>query len=377
MKIAIDFVSTNLGSGTKTYNINFCKELEKTNTNHEFLIFLTKSYFDEIKAYKKNPKIKYKIKSNIFSKILLRLLWMQFIFPFELKIAGIQKLFSPMNFSPLFLKYFKIKNILALHSNLPWVYFNLMPGSIFRNFFTKKIMERSIKNCETLIVNSYFAKNEISDLLKIDKNKITTIYLGINNEYLFQNKKENFLNNFNYDQKYILSVLSCVKYHNIIKLLKAFKIYLNENNINIKFVLVMQILDKSYFKEINDYIRLNFKNNEIILLKNIKNEYLLNLYKNAQLYLFSSYCEVFGLTSLEAMSQGCPVLISSNSALIEINSHACVYFDPDNENEIKDKIYKILNDNNLKNELINKGLIHVKNFTWQTNIKKSLSVFEK
>ena len=55
----------------------------------------------------------------------------------------------------------------------------------------------------------------------------------------------------------------------------------------------MQILDKSYFKEIKNYIRLNFKNNEIILLENIKNEYLLNLYKNAQLYLFSSYCEVF------------------------------------------------------------------------------------
>jgi glycosyltransferase involved in cell wall biosynthesis len=282
-----------------------------------------------------------------------------------------------MNFSPLFLKYLNIKTVLALHSNLPWVYFNLMPGSIVRNFFTKKIMETSIKNCETLIVNSYFAKNEISDLLKIDKNKITTIYLGINNEYLFQNKKEIFLNNFNYDQKYILSVLSCVKYHNIIKLLEAFKIYLNENNIKIKFVLVMQILDKSYFKEIKNYIRLNFKNNEIILLENIKNEYLLNLYKNAQLYLFSSYCEVFGLTSLEAMSQGCPVLISSNSALTEINSHACVYFNPENENEIKDKIYKILNDNKFKNELINKGLIHVKNFTWQNNINKSLSVFKK
>ena len=139
----------------------------------------------------------------------------------------------------------------------------------------------------------------------------------------------------------------------------------------------MQVLDRSYFKEIKNYIRLNFKNNEIILLENIKNEYLLNLYKNAQLYLFSSYCEVFGLTSLEAMSQGCPVLISGNSALNEINSHACVYFNPDNENEIKDKIYKILNDNNFKNELINKGLIHVKNFTWENNINKSLSVFEK
>ena len=71
MKVAIDFVGTNLGSGTKTYNINFCKELENTYTSNEFLIFVTESYFKEIKLFKKNPKIKYKIKSNILSKNIL------------------------------------------------------------------------------------------------------------------------------------------------------------------------------------------------------------------------------------------------------------------------------------------------------------------
>ena len=192
-----------------------------------------------------------------------------------------------------------------------------------------------------------------------------------------QSKNNNLIKNFDYKQKYILSILSCVRYHNIIKMLKGFKYYLNENNIKIKFVLVLQILDKSYFVEIKNYIRDNFKNNEIILFNNINSEYLLNLYKQAQMYIFSSYCEVFGLTSLEAMSQGCPVLISKNSALPEINSDACDYFNPDNEKEIKDKIYQILNDNNYKNTLINKGLIHVKNFTWKNNLGNTLAIVEK
>ena len=377
MKIAIDFVGTNLGSGTKTYNINFCKELEKTNTKNEFLIFVTKSYYDEIKTFKINPNIKYKVKSNILSKILPRLFWMQFILPFELKISGAKKLYSPMNFSPLLLKYFKIPIVLALHSNLPWVYFNLMPGNTFRNLLTKKIMELSIQNCKTLIVDSFFAKKEISGILKVDKNKIEVIYLGINDKYLLQSKNNNLIKNFDYNQKYILSVLSCVRYHNIIKMLKGFKYYLNENNTKIKFVLVLQILDDSYFVEIKNYIKDNFKNNEIILFNNINSEYLLNLYKQAQIYIFSSYCEVFGLTSLEAMSQGCPVLISKNSALPEINSDACDYFNPDNENEIKDKICQILNDDDYKNNLINKGLIHVKNFTWKNNLRNTLAIVEK
>ena len=83
-------------------------------------------------------------------------------------------------------------------------------------------MEISIYNCQTLIVNSFFAKNEISKILKINKDKIATIYLGINDKYLLQKEKNNFIKNFDYKQKYILSVLSCVRYHNIIKLLKSF-----------------------------------------------------------------------------------------------------------------------------------------------------------
>ena len=67
---------------------------------------------------------------------------------------------------------------------------------------------------------------------------------------------------------------------------------------------------------------------------------MINLYKNAKFYIFSSYCEVFGLTSLEAMSQGCPVIISNKSALREVNSHAATYFDPDNEIDIKENIKK-------------------------------------
>ena len=68
MKIAFDFVGTNIGSGTKTYNINFCNELEKLNLKEDIIIYLTQSYFDQIKfRQKKNPRIKYITKSNLCS----------------------------------------------------------------------------------------------------------------------------------------------------------------------------------------------------------------------------------------------------------------------------------------------------------------------
>ena len=375
MTIAIDFVGVNIGSGTKTYNINFCNELEAANIKEDIIIYVCKNYINQISfGEKKNSRIKYVLKPNFFSNILIRLIWMQFILPFELKLRKVKKLYSPMNFCPIFAKFFKIKVVLALHSNLPWVYFNLMPGNSFRNLITKKLMEMSIFTCEILIVDSYFAKNQIANILKLHKDKIHVIYLGIDKKYLSLENSKIFLSTLDYNKKYMISVLSCVKYHNILNLLKAYKILIKEIDFEIKFVLVLQILDKKYFNILNEFINKNFDRNKIIVMINIDSKNLVNLYKYSQLYIFSSYCEVFGLTPLEAMSQGCPVLISNTSALPEINDKAADYFNPDDILEIKNKMQKNLTDINFRSNLIKTGNFHFKKFNWKNNISKTLSV---
>ena len=200
------------------------------------------------------------------------------------------------------------------------------------------------------------------------------IYVGIDKKFLKKTEKnKKIINNFKYNN-YILSVLSCVKYHNIINLLKAFKLSSEEMDSNIKFVLVMQILDKNNNKEIINYINDNFTKGKIIIFSNLDNSYLINLYKYAKFYIFSSYCEVFGLTSLEAMSQNCPVVLSNRSALPEINSDAAYYFDPDNEIQIKESINKILNDDFYRNSLINRGEKHYKNFSWEKTVLETSKI---
>ena len=117
-----------------------------------------------------------------------------------------------------------------------------------------------------------------------------------------------------------------------------------------------------------------FEKDKVITINNVETSELPNFYKYSQLYVFSSYCEVFGLTSLEAMTQGCPVLISNTSALPEINNNASDYFDPDNIVDIKNKIKKILIDENHRSNLIKNGEEHIKKFTWQNNVEKTLVI---
>lgn len=369
MSLAIDFVGTNIGSGTKTYNIYFCKVLQKTKIDENIYIFLSKNYYNEIKFLKKNPKIKFIIKSNIFSNIFIRLFWMQFCLPFSLKMRGINKLFSPMNICPIF-NLFNIKIILGLHSNLPWIYFKFMPGNFIKKYITKKIMEFSIYRSNLIIIPSIFAKKEIQKKLKLKK-KIKVINHGVKIDYrenLHKKEKFQFKNT-----KYFLSILSCVKYHNILNLLKAYKSLIKKKKINLKFIIVMQVLDKKYFNQISDFVLKNFKKKDLILINDLSFLNIIKLYDHSKFYIFSSYCEVFGFTTLEAMSRNIPVLTSNKSALPEINGNAAIYFDPDNLKDIEYKIYKINNSKILRKKLIRRGKKHVRKFSWEKCVTKTLS----
>ena len=363
MKIAIDMVSTSLDSGTKTYNINFCNEISKyKKIQNDIYIFICKNYLKFIdKKIFNHPKIKLVIKSDLLSNSFSRLMWMQLILPFELKLKKVSTLFSPMNIAPLFISFFNIKSILALHSNLPWRFFDLMPGNYFKKILTKKIMQYSILNCDKLILASNYAKNEITKMLKIDNKKAKVIYLGLDNQY-YKRTNRFYLKNFKYNETYILSVLSCVKYHNIINILKTFRLIIKLYKPKITLVLVMQILDREYFNQINDYIIKNNLSDKIKIISKLDKSYLVNLYKYAKLYIFSSYSEVFGYTTIEAMASGCPVLVSNRSCLPEINGNAAKYFNPDSINSIKNKILIFLKKDKLRSVMSLKGLVYAKKF---------------
>ena len=374
MKIAINMVSTNLGSGSKTYNLNFCNEIiNYKHIQNELYIYICKNYLKSInKKILNHPKINIVTKSNLLSNSFLRLIWTQLIFPFEIKLKKIDTLFSPMNIAPIFIKIFNIKSILALHSNLPWNFFHLMPGNFLKNILIKKIMYFSILSCNKLIVDSNHAKKEIIKILKIKNKIIKVIYLGLDKK--FYNKINYFfLSNFDYKKKYILSVSSCVKYHNVINILKAFKLINRLKDSETSLVLVMQILDKKYFNQIKDYIKNNNLIEKVIIITSLESKYLFNLYKNAKIYIFSSYSEVFGYTTIEAMACGCPVLVSKSSCLPEINANAAEYFNPDIINSIAKKILILLNQNKLRNKLIAKGLEHSKKFTIKENFLKTFN----
>ena len=82
MALAIDMVGTSLGSGTRTYNLNFCNYLNNEKLKEKIYIFVNKNFNDNLK-YFNNNNIQYIIKPNFLENIFFRILWMQLLLPFE------------------------------------------------------------------------------------------------------------------------------------------------------------------------------------------------------------------------------------------------------------------------------------------------------
>ena len=304
---------------------------------------------------------------------------MYFFLPFDLKLNNVKILFSSTNYSSYFLKFLNIKSVLFIHTVMPWTYFDLQPGNLLKKIFIKKTMEISIFISEKIIVPSEYAKKVLIEKLNLESNKIEVVYLGA--DHILNLSGSDFkLDDFDYNDNYILSVLSCVRYHNIINLLKAYKIFLDEKNSNIKFIIVLTILDKEYFDEIKNYINNNFKKKQILILPNLEIDYLNNIYKHSSIYLFSSYSETFGFSSLEAMSFNIPLIISETSALKEINGNVPEYFNPDNIEQIKSKLIKVYENTNDEKKIlesVNSNKSILKKYLWENTFHECYKILKK
>jgi glycosyltransferase involved in cell wall biosynthesis len=126
-----------------------------------------------------------------------------------------------------------------------------------------------------------------------------------------------------------------------------------------------------------------FKSADIPLPKTVKHvgyvsdDELKSLYSHAACFIYPSLYEGFGLPPLEAMSNGCPVIVARAGSLPEVCGDAALYCDPRNPQDIADKIKIIMSDAKLREDFSEKGLLRAKMFTWEQCARETLSVIER
>jgi glycosyltransferase involved in cell wall biosynthesis len=114
---------------------------------------------------------------------------------------------------------------------------------------------------------------------------------------------------------------------------------------------------------------------DVIFLGYIPDNELPAIYNAADLFVYPSYYEGFGLPPLEAMASGCPVISSNVSSLPEVIGGAGILINPDNINELFSSILTLISNQDLRREYIEKGLDRAKQFSWERTAQETLRVY--
>jgi glycosyltransferase involved in cell wall biosynthesis len=379
-------VSNKAGSGFDTFIINFINEFARyvysNKLNIDFDVYtLYPQHFPEVKKENikqvKIPFIRQKSNTDTTNSITtykthppihtfthplvhlfadyFRMFWTQFIFPFYAKKYDLIIALTEYD-ACIFLK----NQLLIVHNTVPFLFPNL-PTKY--KFYTYKLLPKILKKCQKIITVSNALKKELVELFNVDPKKISVIYEGVDFKKFFkadENEVLNFKEKYQINEDFILAVGHSHPIKNFSGVIEAFKIVRKKYKIK----LVIAGLTKKKFVQDRD----------IIYVGHIPNDKLYILYSAAKCFVFPTLHEGFGLPPLEAMACGCPVVVSDKGSLPEVCGDAAVYVNPYDPQSIAEGILKVLTDENLRRNLIQKGYQQVKKFSWEQSVKKFLEV---
>ncbi|PZU86355.1 MAG: glycosyltransferase family 1 protein [Chryseobacterium sp.] len=273
-------------------------------------------------------------------------------------------LFVPTYYNPYFLnkingKPFVLTVYDMIHELMP-EYFENDPYNVVE--YKSILIQKATK---IIAVSNNTKKDILKFYPQIDPSKIEVIYHGSSIK-IEPNVKVNL------PPSYILYVGSRANYKNFKFLVKAIAPLLQANPNLSLLAAGGGEFDDDEVKWIKS-LRLERQ----IVQKSFKENELGYFYQNAELFVFPSLYEGFGIPVLEAMASGCPIILTKHGSFPEIAGEAGVYFDSNSEEDLKNKIQMLLDNKALKAEFIKKGIKQVKKYNWEDAAEKCLKVYKE
>ncbi|MFH0979497.1 MAG: glycosyltransferase family 1 protein [Candidatus Roizmanbacteria bacterium] len=346
-------VKERVGVSVYTYNLlKFFKK--KADRQTRFIIYLKNSpeNLPEGTEY-----YKYQIVPGSF-------LWSQIFLPLKLyQKKEIDVFFSPAHYLP---RFCPVPSVVTIH-DLSYLYY---PEDFLKKdlYQLKNWTRYSVNKAVKIITVSKTTKKDVIKNYGVNEDKVSVIYNG------YEKKSQKYNSKVKSKKPFILFVGTIQPRKNLEVLIDAFNKFAKTNK-DYKLVVVGKKgwLYEDIFQKVKE-MKLGKK---AIFTDHVSDKELVWFYKNAFCLVLPSLYEGFGLPVLEAMSFDCPTIVSYSSSLPEIGGDASLYFDPKNSLELVEQLKAIKDNNQLRNELIEKGKKRIKEFSWEKCGEQTLEILKQ
>jgi glycosyltransferase involved in cell wall biosynthesis len=365
MKIGINgrFLMTKQ-TGVQRAAMNMFKVLVRLDRKNEYVLFVGQGVLEKKDWDYPNVHVVF---SNLKSGDTFRnVLWEQFVLPRLAKKNKIDILHSPANMAPVF---YRGKSIVHIHDlcfivNPQWYSF------LFRNWY-RFVIPQIAKRATRVVTNSNNSKNDLLQYCKVPLDRVSLVYWAVD-DFFLKLRQDTVLDRPR--KNYMLYVGSLEPRKNIKLLVEAY-VHLRKQHPKIIDKLLLIGGESPLFAEFT--LGITEYKEDIIPLGFVGEDSLRTYYREAKLVVYPSLYEGFGFPPLEAMASGTPVVTSNSSSLPEVVGDAALTVDASDALQLSEAIYRLLNDQLLREALIRKGYERVRKFTWTRVARKVLAIYEQ
>ncbi len=360
-------------TGLGRYVTNLVDNILKLDKENNYVLFVTRKHKYDFVASDKLKIVVADVTVYTFAE--------QLLLPFIFGKEKLDLLHVPHFNAPIL--YFG-KLIITLHDLIK--HSSKGPETTTRNYFSHTLIRAAYyletylvarKACKILVPTN-FVKAEATRILKIKPDKITVTYEASDNSLkkmsLTAKEKIKVLHKYGLTQPFLIYTGNLYPHKNVDLLIEA--VVEHNKNKEVDLCLAIVCARSVFYERAAKKIEKFAAGDRVKLLGFVDDIELSKLYSLSLALVHPSKMEGFGLTGLEAMNVGLPVIASNSTTLPEVYGDACLYFDPNSLSSLVDAIEEIIKKPEVREKLSFLGPKQVKKYSWKKMAKETLDVYK-
>lgn len=244
--------------------------------------------------------------------------------------------------------------------------------------YLMRTVPRSVERADLLLADSKSTRRDLIELLDVSDDSIFVVYPAVDARFDRRPRSERqdaVLRSYGIRRPYILGLGTLQPRKNFPLLIRAYSLLRERYGVGHQLVIGG---GKGWLsEEIEETIVAYQLEEDVLLTGYVRDDDLPDLYSAADVFAFPSLYEGFGIPILEAMACGTPVVTCRNSSLVEAAGDAALLVPDDDVEALCHALWRLLSEDELRTELIEKGYRQADSFTWEQSADRLRSIYER